>query len=102
MIPGVPEGAALERVAVLPSAPALAAVAVTISFAGEKCARARIALTGLRQRPARIPEAEARVEGSTGDAAALQRCLDQIAARAQFRDDAHAPASYRTRVTSFR
>jgi aerobic-type carbon monoxide dehydrogenase small subunit (CoxS/CutS family)/CO/xanthine dehydrogenase FAD-binding subunit len=98
MIPGVPEGAALERVAVLPSAPALMAVAVTISFAGEKCARARIALTGLRMRPARIPEAEARVEGSTGDAAALQKCLDQIAARAQFRDDAHAPASYRRDV----
>ena len=98
MIPGVPEGAALERVAVLPSAPALMAVAVTISFAGEKCARARIALTGLRVRPARIPEAEARVGGSTGDAAALQKCLDQIAARAQFRDDAHAPASYRRDV----
>jgi aerobic-type carbon monoxide dehydrogenase small subunit (CoxS/CutS family)/CO/xanthine dehydrogenase FAD-binding subunit len=98
MIPGVPEGAALERVAVLPSAPALMAVAVTISFAGEKCARARIALTGLRARPARIPEAEARVEGSTGDAAALQRCLDQIASRARFRDDAHAPASYRKEV----
>ena len=98
MIPGVPEGAALERVAVLPSAPALMAVAVTISFAGEKCARARIAFTGLRVRPSRIPEAEARVEGSTGDAAALQRCLDQIAARAPFRDDAHAPASYRLEI----
>ncbi|HEV7499521.1 MAG TPA: 2Fe-2S iron-sulfur cluster-binding protein [Vicinamibacteria bacterium] len=98
MIPGVPEGAALERVAVLPSAPALVAVAVTISFAGEKCARARIALTGLRVRPARIPEAEARVEGSIGDAAALQRCLDQIAARAVFRDDAHASAGYRLEI----
>jgi aerobic-type carbon monoxide dehydrogenase small subunit (CoxS/CutS family)/CO/xanthine dehydrogenase FAD-binding subunit len=98
MIPGVPEGAALERVAVVPSAPALMAVAVTISFAGEKCARARIALTGLRVRPARVPEAEARVEGSTGDSAALQRCLDQIAARAPFRDDAHAPAGYRREV----
>jgi aerobic-type carbon monoxide dehydrogenase small subunit (CoxS/CutS family) len=49
-------------------------------------------------RPARIPEAEARVEGSTGDAAALQRCLDQIAARAVFRDDAHASASYRLEI----
>jgi len=95
MVPGMPEGAALERVAVLPSAPSLVAVAVTISFAGEKCARARIALTGLRTRPARVPEAEARVEGSVGDAAALQRCVDQIAMRAPFRDDAHAPASYR-------
>src|SRR5262249_33791139 len=98
MIPGVPEGTALERVAVLPSAPPLAAVAVTISFAGEKCARARIALTGLKGRPARIPEAEARVEGSTGAAAALSRCLDQIALRATFRDDAHATAGYRKEV----
>ena len=94
-IPGAPEGAALERVAVVPSAPALVAVAVTISFAGEKCARARIALAGLRTRPARILEAEARVEGSSGDEAAVQRCLDQIEARAPFRDDAHASASYR-------
>ena len=90
-IPGTPEGAALERVAALPSAPSLVSVAVTISFAGEKCARARIALTGLEGRPMRILEAEARVEGSAGDEEALQRCVEQIAARAVFRTDAHAP-----------
>src|SRR5437660_1161850 len=39
--------------------------------------------------------AAARVEGSSGDEAAVQRCLDQIEARAPFRDDAHASASYR-------
>jgi aerobic-type carbon monoxide dehydrogenase small subunit (CoxS/CutS family)/CO/xanthine dehydrogenase FAD-binding subunit len=94
-IPGVPQGAALERVAVLPSAPALMAVAVTVSFAGDKCARARIALTGLRTRPARVLEAEARVEGTVGDEAAVQKCLEQIGARAPFRDDAHASAGYR-------
>src|SRR5262249_42059255 len=62
-IPGAPQGAALERVAVLPSAPALMAVAVTVSFAGDKCARARIALTGLRTPPARVLDAAARLEG---------------------------------------
>jgi aerobic-type carbon monoxide dehydrogenase small subunit (CoxS/CutS family) len=97
-IPGTPEGAALERVAALPSAPSLVCVAVTISFAGEKCARARIALTGLEGRPMRILEAEARVEGSAGDEEALQRCVEQISARAVFRTDAHAPAAYRREV----
>jgi len=50
-IPGAPEGAALERVAVLPSAPSLVAVAVTVSFSGEHLARARLALTGLDHGP---------------------------------------------------
>ena len=95
VIPGAPDGAALERVAVLPSAPPLVAVAVTLSFAGELCARARIAVTGLETRPARILEAEARVEGTRLDEAAVQRCVKQVGARAPFRDDAHASASYR-------
>lgn len=99
-VPGAPDGAALERAAVLPSAPALVSVAVSISFSGEKCSRARIALTGLEGRPARILEAEARIERTTADAAAVQRCLEQIALRAQFRTDAHAPAAYRRAVAA--
>jgi aerobic-type carbon monoxide dehydrogenase small subunit (CoxS/CutS family)/CO/xanthine dehydrogenase FAD-binding subunit len=95
VVPGEPDGAALERLAVLPSAPAIVAVAVTVSFTGDKCGRARIALTGLQGRPSRILEAEARIEGTTGDAQAVQRCLEQVAARATFRDDAHASAGYR-------
>jgi aerobic-type carbon monoxide dehydrogenase small subunit (CoxS/CutS family)/CO/xanthine dehydrogenase FAD-binding subunit len=85
VIPGAPDGAALERVAVATSAPPLVAVAVTLSFAGELCARARIAVTGLETRPARVLEAEARVE----------KAVSQVRARGAFRSDAHAPASYR-------
>jgi aerobic-type carbon monoxide dehydrogenase small subunit (CoxS/CutS family)/CO/xanthine dehydrogenase FAD-binding subunit len=97
-IAGRPNGAALERLAVLPSAPSIVAVAAALSFAGEKCSRARIVLTGLESRPARILEAEARLEGTTGEEAARARCLKQIAARAVFRDDAHASAAYRREV----
>ena len=98
MIPGAPDGAALERVAVLPSAPPLLAVAATVSFAGEHCVRARIALTGLETPPGRVLEAEARLEGSLADNRALDRCVEQIVARAPFREDAHAPAAYRRNV----
>jgi aerobic-type carbon monoxide dehydrogenase small subunit (CoxS/CutS family)/CO/xanthine dehydrogenase FAD-binding subunit len=94
-IPGAPEGAALERVAVLPSAPALVAVCVTISFSGDQCGRARIALTGLAGAPARVPEAEACVEGTRGHDADIEEAAEQVAAHAPVRDDAHAPAAYR-------
>ena len=98
VIPGSPGGTALERVAVLPSAPSLLTVAVALTFTGPQCGRARIALAGLQVRPARIPEAEARIEGTGCEQAALEACLDQSLKRAPFRDDAHAPASYRRRV----
>lgn len=97
-IPGAPEGTALERVAVLPSAPALVAVAVAVSFSGDQCGRARIAVTGLAGAPARVPEAETRMEGSHAEEADIERAAEQVAARAAFRDDAHAPASYRRHV----
>ena len=97
-IAGRPNGAALERLAVLPSAPSIVAVAVALSFAGDKCSRARIVLTGLEGRPARILEAEARLEGTSGATADRERCLEQIAARAVFRADAHASAGYRRDV----
>jgi len=87
-IPGAPEGAALERVAVLPSAPSLVAVAVTVSFSGERLARARVAVTGLEGPPSRVLEAEAEVEGSAGSADELEGCAEQVARQA--RD--HEPA----------
>jgi aerobic-type carbon monoxide dehydrogenase small subunit (CoxS/CutS family)/CO/xanthine dehydrogenase FAD-binding subunit len=94
-IGGRPNGAALERLAVVPSAPSIVSVAVALAFAGDKCSRARIVLTGLDSRPARILEAEARLEGTMGENGDRRRCLEQIAARAVFREDAHASASYR-------
>ena len=95
---GRPNGAALERVAVTPSAPSIVSVVVALAFAGDKCSRARIVLTGLQGRPARILEAEARLEGTTGETDDRRRCLEQIAARATFREDAHASAAYRREV----
>lgn len=97
-IAAAPDGAALERVAAVPSAPPLVSVAVAVAFNGDLCARTRIALTGLASPPARVLEAEARMEGSTGDPRALERCIEQIALRAPFRSDAHASAEYRREV----
>jgi aerobic-type carbon monoxide dehydrogenase small subunit (CoxS/CutS family)/CO/xanthine dehydrogenase FAD-binding subunit len=96
-IPGAPDGAALERVAPIPSAPALLAVAVAVSFSGPQCARARIALCGLDGRPARLVDAEARIEGTSCGEEALEACAERVR-RASFRDDAHAPAGYRKQV----
>jgi aerobic-type carbon monoxide dehydrogenase small subunit (CoxS/CutS family) len=98
VIPGAPHGAALERVSVIPTAPPLLAVAATVTFAGENCSRARIALTGLETRPARVLEAETQVERTAGDDKALRRCVDQVVQRAPFRSDAQAPADYRRQV----
>jgi aerobic-type carbon monoxide dehydrogenase small subunit (CoxS/CutS family)/CO/xanthine dehydrogenase FAD-binding subunit len=94
-IPGPPDGVALERLAVAPSAPSILSVAVSLVMAGDKCSRMRIALTGLEGRPARVLEAEARLEGTTGENGDRAKCLEQIAARARFRDDAHASSAYR-------
>ena len=98
VIPAGVLGTALERVAVLPSAPTLVSVAASVAFAGERCSRARIALTGLQGRPMRITQAEARVEHTPGDAAAIQRAAEEVQKHAAFRDDAHAPAAYRRAV----
>lgn len=94
-VPGAPDGAALERVAVLPSAPALVSVAVALSLSGGHCSRARIAVTGLQGPPARVTEAEERIEQTTPLHDDLEACARQVS-RAAFRDDAHAPASYRS------
>lgn len=98
LVPGAPDGAALERVAVLPSAPSLFSVAAAVAFSGETVGRARLAFTGLAGPPARVPEAESRLEGGAGDEASLERCVEQVLKRLPFRDDAHAPAGYRRSV----
>jgi xanthine dehydrogenase iron-sulfur cluster and FAD-binding subunit A len=96
-LPGTPDGAALERVAVLPSAPSLVSVAVALSFTGDRLGRARIALTGLSGPPARVPAAEACLEGSAGEEAAFLAAAAEVQ-RSAFAADAHAPASYRQAV----
>jgi aerobic-type carbon monoxide dehydrogenase small subunit (CoxS/CutS family)/CO/xanthine dehydrogenase FAD-binding subunit len=96
-IPGAPGGAALERVAVLPSAPSLVTVAVALSLSGGKCSRARIAVSGLFGPPARVTEAEDRIELTGAGDDDVEECA-RLVARAAFRDDAHAPADYRGRA----
>jgi len=98
VIPGAPDGAALERAAVTRSAPPLLSVAVTVTFAGEHCIRARIAVADLEGRPARALEAEAAVERTAGGEEALAKSAEQVAARASLRDEGYLPASYRRRV----
>ncbi len=97
LIPGAPHGAALERAAVLPSMPPLVAVAVTTTFSGEKLARVRIAVTGLTTPPARIIEAEAQLERTSGEEDVLERAADLVASHASFRDDSWASADLRRR-----
>jgi CO/xanthine dehydrogenase FAD-binding subunit/aerobic-type carbon monoxide dehydrogenase small subunit (CoxS/CutS family) len=98
LIPGAPDGAALERAAVTPSSPPLVAVAVTVALSGSHCSRVRIALTGLKGRPARVLEAEGQVERTPAEDEAIARTAEQVATHAPFRDDEGATAGYRARV----
>jgi aerobic-type carbon monoxide dehydrogenase small subunit (CoxS/CutS family)/CO/xanthine dehydrogenase FAD-binding subunit len=97
-IPGAPDGAALERAALLPSSRAIVAVAVTVAFSGEKCSRARIAIAGLDGRPARFLDAETQVERTSADEEALGRAAEQAAQLAPLRDDAMAGVDYKRRL----
>jgi aerobic-type carbon monoxide dehydrogenase small subunit (CoxS/CutS family)/CO/xanthine dehydrogenase FAD-binding subunit len=98
VIPGAPDGAALERAAVLPSLAPIVAVAATATFSGEKLARVRVAVTGLATPPARFIEAESHLERSAGEADVLERAASMVASRAPFRDDAAASAEVRRRM----
>jgi aerobic-type carbon monoxide dehydrogenase small subunit (CoxS/CutS family)/CO/xanthine dehydrogenase FAD-binding subunit len=95
VIPGAPHGAALERAAVWPSLPGLVAVAATTTFSGDKLARVRLAVTGLQARPARVLEAEAEAERTSGDGGVLERVAETLARLAPFRDDLWASADER-------
>jgi CO/xanthine dehydrogenase FAD-binding subunit/aerobic-type carbon monoxide dehydrogenase small subunit (CoxS/CutS family) len=96
-VAGAPGGAALERLAAPGSDRPIVAVAVTATFAGENCTRARIALTGLVTRPARVLEAEGQIERGPAEEDAIGRAVDQLH-RAPFRSDAQASASFRLEV----
>jgi carbon-monoxide dehydrogenase small subunit len=94
---GAPGGAALERLASPRSAPPLVAVAATVTFAGENCTRARIAVTGLITRPARVLEAESQLERTPAEEVSVSRAVEQMQ-RAPFRSDAAGSASFRLQV----
>lgn len=97
LIPGAPHGAALERAAALPSLPSLVSVAVTATFSGERLSRVRLAVSGLEGRPARVVEAESRVERTVGDDEVLEEAAEEVA-KAPFRADARATAEQRQRL----
>jgi xanthine dehydrogenase YagT iron-sulfur-binding subunit len=98
LVPGAPDGAALERVAALPSLPSVVAVAATTTLSGEKLARVRIAVTGLETPPARVIDAESKLERTSGEREVLADAADFLASHAPFRDDALASASVRRRI----
>jgi aerobic-type carbon monoxide dehydrogenase small subunit (CoxS/CutS family)/CO/xanthine dehydrogenase FAD-binding subunit len=95
LIPGAPHGAALERVAALPSLPPLVSVVVTTTFSGERLSRVRLAATGLEGRPARVVAAESHVERTAGDDEVLREAAALAAKTAPFRSDAVASAEQR-------
>jgi aerobic-type carbon monoxide dehydrogenase small subunit (CoxS/CutS family)/CO/xanthine dehydrogenase FAD-binding subunit len=98
LIPGAPHGAALERVAALPSLPPLVSVAVTTTFSADRLSRVRLVVTGLEGRPARILEAESQVERTAGEDEVLQETARRVAETAPFRGDAQASTSHRRRL----
>ncbi len=98
LIPGAPHGAALERVAALPSLPPLVSVVVTTTFSGERLSRVRLAATGLVGRPARILEAESHIERTAGDDEVLREAAELVAKVAPFRSDARASAEHRRQL----
>ncbi|MCG6921438.1 MAG: FAD binding domain-containing protein [Acidobacteria bacterium] len=98
LIPGAPHGAALERVAALPSLPPLVSVVVTTTFSGERLSRVRVATTGLTGRPARVAEAESHVERTAGDDEVLREAAELVARAAPFRADAEASAEHRRQL----
>jgi aerobic carbon-monoxide dehydrogenase small subunit len=98
LIPGAPDGASLERVAALPSLPPIVAVAATTTMSGDKLARVRIAVTGLVGPPARVIDAEAKLERTAGEPDVLEAAAEIVASHAAFRDDAVASASVRRRM----
>jgi aerobic-type carbon monoxide dehydrogenase small subunit (CoxS/CutS family)/CO/xanthine dehydrogenase FAD-binding subunit len=98
VIPAATRGTALESVAVLPSAPPLALVAVSVALEGDICSRVRVAVTGLAGPPSRAKAVEDALEGRRVDAAAVRAAAARVVENLELREDAHAPAAYRGHV----
>ena len=95
LIPGAPDGAALERAAMPPAGPPIVSVVVAVSMTGETCGRARIVVTGLDGPPSRVVEAEHEIEGTTAEPHKIDALLKQVRERPRYRSDARASAEYR-------
>jgi carbon-monoxide dehydrogenase medium subunit len=74
---------------------ALAAVAVTLTRAGDTIGKARIAMTGVAPTPRRVGAAEALLAGARIDAATTRRVIDAVRAAAEPQTDLHASSDYR-------
>lgn len=74
---------------------ALAAVAVTVQRRDGRAAAPRIAVMGLGDRPLRLPEAEAVLDGSAMGEAAIDATVDAVSAAIAPNTDLHASAEYR-------
>jgi aerobic-type carbon monoxide dehydrogenase small subunit (CoxS/CutS family)/CO/xanthine dehydrogenase FAD-binding subunit len=97
LLPADTSGAALERVAVLPSAPTLVSAAAALRLQAGHCTGARVAVTGLAGPPGLLAGVEAALMGTVLEEADIARAAG-AALRVAYRDDAHAPASYRASV----
>jgi aerobic-type carbon monoxide dehydrogenase small subunit (CoxS/CutS family)/CO/xanthine dehydrogenase FAD-binding subunit len=98
-IPVAPGGAALERLAVLPSAPSLVGVVAALWLEGPRVARARVVGFGLVGPPARLAAAERELEGRLPEEPVVAVAARAVAETGSFRDDAAAGAAWRRRVS---
>lgn len=98
LVPGTPHGAALERVAALPSLPPVVAVVASATFSAEKLARVRLVVTGLDGPPARMIDAEAKLERTSGEEDVLEAAAELVASHAPFRSDVAASTALRGRM----
>jgi CO/xanthine dehydrogenase FAD-binding subunit len=89
LIPGAPTGprSSAWRGACLRCRP-IVAVAATTTMSGDKLARVRLAVTGLAGPPARVIDAEAKLERTAGEPDVLEAAAEIVASHAAFRDDA--------------
>ncbi len=92
------EGTAFLEVARRHGDYALVGVAATVMMRGARCARARLAFTGVGPVPARIAEAEAAVHDRALSDAALAEVRKIVAGRIDPESDIHASAEYRREV----
>ena len=74
---------------------ALAAVAVTLTLAGDTIGQARIGVTGVAPTPRRVAAAEVLLAGGRVDDATTQRVIAAVRAAAEPQTDLHASSDYR-------
>ena len=77
---------------------ALVGVAAVVTLAGDRIGEARLALTGVADRPVRAREAEARLAGESLTAEVLAEAAESVRRAIEPGSDIHATAAYRRHV----